>query len=76
MCLLEALFFFLPMPHHFFSVLIKMWLPSESVRLGKSNVNVALKKLALFFFFKLVFCCASMHLPQKDWLLLSTLISM
>ena len=51
MCLLEALFFFfLPMPHHFFSVLIKMWLPSDSVRLGKSNVNVALKKLALFFF--------------------------
>lgn len=51
MCLLEALFFFfLPMPHHF-SVLIRVWLPSESVRLGKSNVNVALKKLAPFFFF-------------------------
>lgn len=74
MHLLEALFYFLPMPHHFFSVLIKMWLPSESVRLGKSNVNVALKKLALFFFL-LVFCCASMNLPQKDWLLPSTLIS-
>lgn len=74
MCLLEALFF-LPMPHHF-SVLIRVWLPSESVRLGKSNVNAALKKLAPFFFPPLVFCCASMRLPQKDWLLLSTLISM